>query len=130
VAEKNSRFAKAGRDFLSKSDILPFHTSELAGALASLEMEAGKQRNANKLFRHSLKNPTENALAQAVWASKRTGLGQVNVTILENAHANEALTLNEFNQGNWQKVIVQAGKWAQDEGFSARPPLLSSFTAV
>ena len=85
VAEKTPRFAKIGGLFLLKSDVGPFHTSELASALASLEMNTGKGRTANKLFRRSLKQPTENALAQAVWASKRTGLGQVNPELLEQA---------------------------------------------
>jgi tetratricopeptide (TPR) repeat protein len=129
VAEKTPRFAKIGRQFLNKSDVGPFHTSELASALASLEMGAGSNRNANKLFRLSMKQPTDNALAQAVWASKRTGLGQVNPEVLEEARATEALTLNEFNQGNWEKVISHADRWAQEEGFSARPPLVASTTA-
>ena len=45
VAEKTPRFAKIGGLFLVTSDVGPFHTSELASALASLEMNAGKGRN-------------------------------------------------------------------------------------
>ena len=129
VAEKTPRFAKIGGQFLSKSDVGPFHTSELASALASLEMEAGSTRNANKLFRQSLEQPTDNSLAQAVWASKRTGLGEVNPEVLEKAQASEAQTLNEFNRGNWEEVITLADRWTQVEGFSARPPLVASTTA-
>jgi len=90
----------------------------------------GNNKAANKLFRESLRQPTDNALAQVVWASKRTGMGDVKIEVLEKANASEALTWNDFHQGNWQRVIVQAEKWAQEEGFSARPLLLSSSTAA
>jgi hypothetical protein len=93
-------------------------------------MDAGSNRNANKLFRQSLEQPTDNALAQAVWASKRTGLGRVNPEILFKAQASEAQTLNEFNQGNWEEVIRLSEKWTEEEGFSARPPLIASSTAA
>jgi hypothetical protein len=93
-------------------------------------MYAGKHRNANKLFRQSLRDPTPNALAQAVWASRRTGLEDLNPVALVNVGANEALTLNHFNKGEWDKVITGAEKWAEEEGFSARPRALASCVAA
>jgi tetratricopeptide (TPR) repeat protein len=130
VAEKSPRFAKVGADLLAKKDVSAFHTSELASALASIEMRSGKSRNANKLFRQSLIKPTANALAQAVWACKRTGLGQVNPEMIIKAQASEALTLDYFNKAEWEKVMSSAEKWAEEEGFSARPPGLASCVAT
>ena len=129
AARRTPRFAKRGLQLL-KSGVLPFHTSELASALGSLEMDSGNNRAANKLFRESLRQPTDNALAQVVWASKRTGIQLVNTEMLEQGKANEALTWSDFHRGNWSRVIVEAEKWAQEEGFSARPLLLSSSTAA
>lgn len=107
-------------------DVPPFHTSELASALGSLEMFDGNNRKANKLFLVSLKEPTENALAQIVWASKRTGLGEVNPSLLQAAHASEAKAFNAFNHGQWSDVVCHANMWAEDEAFSARPRALAS----
>ena len=129
TAEKIPKFAKLGERLL-KSEVQPFHTSELAGALATLEMESGNHRAAKKLFEQSLAQPTDNALAQAVWASKKSGLGNFNPAVLEKLHANEALTWNDFHLGKWDDVIFHADRWRREEGFSARPLLLASSTAA
>ena len=129
VAETTPRFAKQGALFLDKADIHRFHTSELASALATLEMRAGKHRHSNKLFRASLFNPTQNALAQAVWANKKAGLDAINPELLVQAHASEAITLDYFNRGAWQEVLIGAEKWAEEESFSPRPHGLASSVA-
>jgi tetratricopeptide (TPR) repeat protein len=121
AAKTVPRFAKTGLLFLEKKDINPFHTSELASALATLEMRAGKHRHSNKLFAKSLHRPTQNALAQAVWATKLAGLSQLNPELLSRAKATEAITLDYYNRGAWKELIEAADKWAKDEGFSARP---------
>ena len=129
AASKTPRFAKLGLQLL-KSDVHPFHTSELASALGTLQMASGNNKAANKLFRESLRQPTGNALAQVVWASRRTRMEGIKTEVLEKANASEALTWNNFHQGNWRMLIVEAEKWAQEEGFSAGPLLLSSATAA
>src|ERR1043166_9266423 len=49
--------------------------SELASSIAMLELKSGQPvRRVRKLLRLSLHSPTENALAQAIWARKRVGL--------------------------------------------------------
>jgi tetratricopeptide (TPR) repeat protein len=93
-------------------------------------MESGNHRAAKKKFLLSLRRPTDNALAQAVWASKRTALGNINIDVLEAAQASEALAWNDFNQGKWDNVIFHADKWGREEGFSARPLVLSSSIAA
>jgi tetratricopeptide (TPR) repeat protein len=89
-------------------------------------MKAGKHRHSNKLFYESLRVPTQNALAQAVWASKRAGLDAINPELLVKAQASEAITLDLFNRGVWQDVITGAAKWSKEEGFSPRPHILAS----
>jgi hypothetical protein len=121
AAQVSPIFAKTGLTFLEKRDVDSFHTGELASALATLEMKAGKHRHSNRLFGQSLQKPTQNSLAQAVWATKLAGLSAVDPHILLQANASEAITLDYYNRGAWKELIEAADKWAKDEGFSARP---------
>ena len=121
AAQTVPKFAKTGLQFLEKREINPFHTSELASALATLEMRAGKHRHSNRLFAQSLHRPTQNALAQAVWATKLAGLASLNPELLSRANASEAIALDFYNRGAWTELIKAADKWAKEEGFSARP---------
>lgn len=130
VVKKNPRFTKLGKELLTSASIDPFHCSELASALATLEMYNGKQKHANRLFSNSLIKPTDNALAQVIWASKKAGLGQVSAGAFALPHRNEALALNAMNLLKWEQVITESLLWAKDEPFSARPRLLSSSVAA
>jgi Tfp pilus assembly protein PilF len=130
VLNKPSKFAKLGSQLLKHGDLPPFHTSELASALASLEMFSGNDRRANRLFRSALVDPTDNALAQTIWASKRTGLGNVDISHLEKPNLNEPRALDYFNRFNWKETVHFAEAWARDESFSARPRLLASAIAT
>ncbi len=130
VAKVEPRFAKQGFKLLGDSDLLPFHKSELSSALATLEVYSGNNRSANKLFRNSLLEPTENSLAQAVWASKRAGIDEVQPVVLQQSKASEAQALDALNRNNWPGVMELTEKWAQEEAFSVRPPMLASHTAA
>ena len=44
--------------------------SELASALGTLEMKAGKVRHSKRLFRSALMDPTDNTVAQVFWATR------------------------------------------------------------
>ena len=130
VVGKTPKFVRRGQELLKSADVPPFHTSELASALASLEMFEGNNRKANKLFIKSLKEPTDNALAQVVWASKRTGLGVVNSSLLQRPNSSEAKTFDAYNRAQWSDVVIHANTWSQHEAFSARPRLLASAVAA
>ena len=43
------------------------HISELASALATVEFSENNLRQSKKLIKLSLKEPTENSIAQAIW---------------------------------------------------------------
>ena len=79
--------------------------------------------------RASLTEPTDNALAQAAWASKRAGLGEIDETLLLAPHVSEAQAFTAHNQGKWSDVLFYARIWTEDEPFSARPRQLASATA-
>lgn len=131
VLDKPPKFARAGTEILKHGDLPPFHTSELASALASLEMSSGNDRKANRLFRSALVDPTDNALAQTIWASRRTGLGTVDISgLAEKVGLSEPRALDCFNRSDWKKTVDYAESWARDESFSARPRLLASAVAT
>jgi Tfp pilus assembly protein PilF len=131
VLGRPPKFAKLGSEILKRGHLPPFHTSELASALASLEMFSGNDRKANRLFKSALVDPTDNALAQTIWASKRTGLGNIDLSSLENRRdLNEPRALDYFNRSDWEQSVDFAEAWACDESFSARPRLLASALAT
>lgn len=130
VVDKPSKFAKTGFKLLANSDFAPFHTSELASALASLEMFHGNDRKAKRLFRTALIDPTENALAQTIWATKRAGLVDLDLSVLQKPGLNEPHALDSFNRYDWDATVAHAEAWAEEESFSARPRLLASAVAT
>jgi tetratricopeptide (TPR) repeat protein len=129
ILEKSSRFTKVAEQMLVGSNLSPRHVSELAGALASTEMWAGNHRRARKLFSRSLEDPTENALAQGVWASRDVSVERVDQMLQARPNANEALTLSTYWAEQWSNSVELSRKWAQDEPFSTRPFLHGSFLA-
>lgn len=129
VVQKSPKFGKIGQSLLDQSGVSPFHMSELACALGSLAMFDGNSRKANRLFESSLREPTDNALAQVVWAGHRTGLELSNRKLLKTPNAHEALTIDAHNRGHWKDLVVHAERWAQDESFSVRPRMIASGTA-
>jgi tetratricopeptide (TPR) repeat protein len=130
VVDKPPKFAGIGLQMLADSDVAPFHTSELASALASLEMFHGNDRKAKRLFKRALIDPTENALAQTIWASKRAGLDYIDPAALQKPGLNEPHALDSFNRYDWDATVAHAEAWAEEESFSARPRLLASAVAT
>jgi len=126
VLDKTPRLAKSGQALLESGCFSELHTSELASALASLEMFSGRNKKATKLFAASLKRPTDNALAQCVWASNRIPLGRIDQNLLQTPLACEAKTIDAFNRKAWEELLINAEGWSQDEAFSSRPRVLAS----
>ena len=56
---------------LSESRFLNIHTSELASAVATLELNSSNIKRSKRLFDLSLRSPTENSIAQVAWASRQ-----------------------------------------------------------
>jgi tetratricopeptide (TPR) repeat protein len=130
IVKKTPKFAQIGKELIQNSNIKYFHKSELASALAGLEMFHGHDKKANKLFLTSLKEPTENAIAQYVWASRKNGLGIINPELLKVHGASEARTFDANNNAQWPEVVKNAQEWSQSEWFSARPRMVASSVAV
>jgi tetratricopeptide (TPR) repeat protein len=130
ILKKTPKFVRFARDLIENNNIQTFHKSELASSLASLELGEGRDKKANKLFLFSLKDPTENAVAQYVWTSKRNGFTPINPGLLKVQNASEARTFNANNNAQWNDVIKNAHEWSQTELFSARPRMVAASTTA
>lgn len=124
------RLAKRGSEFLQGATVPPHGTTELASALATLELEAGKHRVARKLFRVSLLDPTENSVAQAEWASPIVGGLSVDPNGIVAPRLFEARAWSGFAKGRWEPALENSRRWLADQPFSSRPAALASYLAA
>jgi len=129
VAEKKPKSVRKAKSVLATGKFSPAHISELASAVATLEWENSAGRNARKLFRQSLIEPTENSIAQAVWVSGKENLIGLNDDHLTRADANEAKARTFYFNEVWDQAVEQCKEWQQVEPFSTRPGRLGSYIA-
>lgn len=130
AADRTPRFAKSGQRMIVDFSDSPFEITELASALATLELHNGRSRDARKLYKKALIRPTENSLAQIEWASRRiAGLDFVESTKIEVPRNYEASAWEHFENGNWEESFNQAWKWFYDQPFSSRPGQFGSHIA-
>ncbi len=130
VAERPSRTLKIGRDMLDSKKFSPAEISELACALGTNEIEKGSAKNAKKLFELGLVDPTDNAIAQAEWASEKLGKGIAIAKHLKAPLTYEARAMDSHNRGEWGVALDQSRLWLADEPFSSRPAILGSFVSA
>ena len=128
IIEKSSRFHKQAKQIVSAEDIDPFHLSELNAALATAELSSGNDRRSKKLFRDALVRPTENALAQALWA-KMPLVTETEGNLFHVPRSFEANAMALAFVERWNESLEATEKWRDDEPFSARPASLGSFIA-
>ena len=129
IMEKGPKFGKDAEAIIAANDFGPFHMSELASALASTELWNGKAKRSQRLFAQSLIEPTENALAQGVWAAKSVNLPPIPEDAFSHQPAPEAHALFAHAEQDWQKAFDYSKDWARYESFSARPYLFASSIA-
>jgi Flp pilus assembly protein TadD len=128
VAHKAPSFWREAKRILSAERFSSFDLTELAAATGTLQLEAGNHKLARKMFRRSLTAPTENAVAQAQWASRRDPVIEVPHTLTANAF--EALAWEKLADRRWQDTIDATKSWQDIEPFSVRPAVMGSFVAV
>ncbi len=122
-----SRFAHIGESVLDADRAHPFDSSELASAVATLDVFSGNRNRAKKLVRKSLRNPSENAVAQAAWlAHKFPGLPELSSEKTSSFEANTCITRQ---RGHLKDALLQSRHWLGDQPFSRRPALAGSFLA-
>lgn len=130
IVNRGRRNVKAARRLLGRGRFSAVHTSELASALATLELNAGSIKKAKKLFEQSLREPTENSIAQAIWAGRQSKGISIRKYSGEHANAFEADSWSRYMAGQWEEATVGAARWFGDQPFSRRPPGHGSFVAA
>jgi tetratricopeptide (TPR) repeat protein len=125
VAERAPKYWQVANDMIRFDRFAPRHLSELATAVGMMELEGGQRKKARKLVAKGLVAPTENTLAQVLWAKERRHLwdGESSVDALVDSapDAYEAEFKLRLQRGDLQGALVSAQQWKLDEPFAARP---------
>jgi hypothetical protein len=131
AAGRVSRPIKTAMKLSVSEAFSPFHLSELASALGTLELDSGNRKKGRRLLEQSLVEPTENALAQATWLQRKTGALVVLPATLDTlVAAHEARAWSWYRAEEWRKAILEARYWLADQPFSSRPAVLGSYLAA
>lgn len=127
LAQRRPPSIKSAR-YLMESDNHPDrHLSELAGALATLDLEAGSTKRARAYFRRSVVDPTGNALAQMEWAAPELGRSLVAArTFAKTAEREEARVFTLLRAEQFQRVPLLCDRWSALEPYAIRPYEFSS----
>ncbi|MCK1608151.1 MULTISPECIES: hypothetical protein [unclassified Bradyrhizobium] len=128
VAQKKSTNWREAKRVLDDENFSDFELTELAAALATLQLQGGSHKLARRMFRKSLAEPTENSVAQVQWASRRDPT--INVSHDLTVNASEALAWEELAAHRWKEVIEATRRWQEIEPFSVRPAVMGSFVGV
>lgn len=130
AAGKTSQNVKRARRLIDASSFFPFDTSELASALGTLELEAGKVKQGRKLFLLSLQDPTQNSVAQAIWAAPKFSHSEMQFPEENDwPDSGEAFAMGYRRVGKWGEAIEATKRWQQEQPFSSRPAELGSYLA-
>jgi Tfp pilus assembly protein PilF len=128
VAGRKPRHMKAARALLD-GDVRPMHLTELRSQVATLELRAGSDKKARRMFVDALIEPTDNSVAQVEWASRQmTGL-QVQESLLAIPLASEARARHALEAGDWKTATENAELWLGDQPFSDDAASLASYVA-
>ena len=130
VAGRVSRHIKSGRALLASGHHPRRHLTELASALATVEMSEGNLTRARKLFRASLEAPNDNSVAQAGWAARRDAALGIADETLEVPRSFEARAWRDFMYDDWSSALQNCRQWFEDEPFSKRPVIVGSHIAL
>ena len=131
IDEKTPRFVKAAQRMLNEGSFSPIHISELASAVATLELSSGSVKKSRKLFVRSLEHPTENSIAQAAWASRQKNSPiRLDNEYLTRPDTFEARYWSFYFQSRWEEAIKQCWLWQFDQPFSSRPSVLGSYVSA
>jgi len=120
ILGRSPNFVRTASDLLRQDALDPFHTSELAASLASLDFEAGNDRRAKRKFELALRSPTENTVAQALWAERHRLELNLDRELVLQPSAHEANAWRALLEQQWESALNTATKWLADEPFSSR----------
>lgn len=130
LARRSAKSMRAGRRVADDASYSLFERSELFSALATLEMSSGNDRRARKLFDASLRQPHENSLAQAAWASEKIATIHIPDALFRTPGSYEARAREAVAHGEWREAYTQSIHWKQDEPFSSTAAMHASHAAA
>ena len=132
VAGRAPKHWGAANDLLRRRSHSPEHSSELAAAVAMLELEGGNRKGARKAVFRALEAPTENTLAQVSWAMAQQRLQDgfgLEALVQRTSDAYEADCRLRLAEGDLLGALGAAETWREDEPFAARPCAEIAFIA-
>jgi len=130
LCHRAPKLTKAGLSLISRDEVSPFHLTELASALGTLEASSGNYQRAKKLFRKALQRPNENSVAQAVWAARTTNVVAVGADHLQIPLSFEARALSHYQKQEWTEAYRETIHWLQDQPFATEPAIRASYIAA
>ncbi|MHB8087954.1 MAG: hypothetical protein ACYDH2_06845, partial [Anaerolineaceae bacterium] len=130
IERKTSSLLKIGRDMILNQRFSPIHLSELSSAIGTVDYINGSMKIAKKMFQFSLIDPTENSVAQSMWAKRKNISIDNTIAINQTPKIYEAIVCKSFFECQWDTLIYYAKKWNADEPFSSRPAEMGSFAAA
>ena len=133
VRNKTSRHIRAARRLLSGQNTSEHSLSELAAAYGTEELgsaSSGSRRRARQLFAQALRDPTENSVAQAVWAAGRDPGIVVREGALNAYGSHEARAISLRKQEQWREAVREYARWQNDQPFSSQPGVEGSYIAA
>ena len=129
VGEKTPRFTKSARQMLAGGQFSLGDISELASAVATLELGSGSTKKARRLFELSLDQPTENSIAQAAWASRQNRIIRLDHRYLSRPSTFEARSWHYYSESKWRQAIDECQSWLYDQPFSSKPGIHGSYVS-
>jgi tetratricopeptide (TPR) repeat protein len=125
---RSSRYMRQARRLVENtSGVAPLHLAELASQVATAELRAGHSRRAKQLMIVALRQPTDNALAQAEWASAN-GL-TLDPASLDIPRTYEARALRFSHEGDWSAAAAAGMEWLADQPFAQEAAQFTSYAA-
>lgn len=124
--KKSSQLFSVARRLLDTDRFSPFHLSELASALSTMEAKAGNLKRSRTLCRRSIKEPAENAIAQAAWLDRQFHGMSLGSSPLHAVSA-EAEAWTNHQAGSWGQALQDAKTWQDQQPFSSRPAILAGY---
>jgi tetratricopeptide (TPR) repeat protein len=127
ILGRSPKHIRQARAFIGDENLARRHLTELAAALGTVELTAGKRSEARKLLRLALADPTDNSLAQVRWLANVIPNLAIDPTLLAAPWTYEARALEHFSRQEWAATMAAAVQWFNDEPFSSRPARMATF---
>lgn len=131
IKGKISNLLKHGIELINSNNYSPFSTTELAAAIATVQLLNGDRKKSRRMFTKSLISPNDNSIAQIEWVlnNKDKYLLDKDDININSQHNYEAMAIDNFYNNNLNEALDNTCQWFCDMPFSKRPVMMGSFIA-